>query len=129
MPLIDIKPKDQATEDMLAALMPQLRAHLKMYVGNVAHTPKEDVIVTLYRCEVRDADPDAADFVIYADTNPGEQIEEAAEAILATIVGTLTMYASLVAHRRIEIWPRFLPGPWCLLDDGKIVDEVKHSIK
>jgi len=31
-------------------------------------------------------------------------------------------------HGKFEVWPRFIPGSWCLVVNDKVVDKVLHKI-
>jgi hypothetical protein len=105
--------------------MDEVRRRIKDVICLVSGFPRTDVIVNLLSCPFRDADPDSAELVLYVDTCPHEELEARADELcweIARVLVELGFTAGLGA----EVWPRFLPGPWMLVKDDKIVDKVSH---
>jgi hypothetical protein len=125
MPLVNIEPSTKEVEDKLAARIEEIRKWMKDTICEVSGFPRHDVLVNLLRCNARDADPEGADFVVFADTNPNETLEGRAND-LCRAIAKVFVDLGLANHLTIEIWPRFLPGPWCLLEKNQITDMVFH---
>lgn len=127
MPVVKISPKDEQTEDMLADIMAALRPELKEVICRIAETTESDVIIDLMKCAIRDADPVAVPFVLYADTCPNEKLEPRADEMRNEIAKVLAFHG-LSVGTGTEVWFRFLAGSWGLIKDGVIRDEdaVSH---
>ncbi|HSX39058.1 MAG TPA: hypothetical protein VLI92_00470 [Candidatus Saccharimonadales bacterium] len=121
MPLINIEPKDLSVQQDLQARMQELRVGLKLVACRISGFESTDILVNLLH-PVVDADPHSADFVIYADTCPHEGLEARANELCEA----LALVAVELGFKSFEVWPRFLPGPWCLVQNGVIVDRVSH---
>lgn len=126
MPLIGIHPVSDAVEDELAKVMTDIRSQVKEVVMGISGFPEHDVIVTLHRCTVRDADPHGSEIMVFLDTNPNEELEAVANK-LRNAVAKVLIDLGLTKDRNVEVWPRFLPGSWCLVTNGEIVDSVDHG--
>lgn len=126
MPLIGIHPKTEQLENWAGSKIEEVRERIKTCVHLISGFPTTDVIVSLHKCDVRNSDPDGADFTIYIDTNPNEELEKNADA-LRNAIAAVIINAGFATKRDVEVWPRFLPGSWCLIRDNKIVDTVDHK--
>jgi len=126
MPLIDLYVKSSEVGEYIDERMDKLREVMKELVSTLVNSPKNDIIVTLHRCTVKNADPDGAELVVIAATNPGE-VENVADSLVNTISMVLMEQLKLRDLAwSVEVWPIFLNGPWQLLRRGFIVDEVTH---
>ena len=126
MPLIGICPSSDAVEEELAGLMSLIRPAIKDVVMAYSGFPEDDVLVTLRKCDVRDKDPFEPAFAVHIDTCPNEELEAVSDEMLETVANAL-IDLGITKDRSIEIWPKFLPGPWCMVTNGEIVDTVKHN--
>jgi len=124
MPLISIGPKNTEVQDALSAKMTMIRPALKRVVFNVCGFPENDVIVNLLHSDIVDADNFAADFVVFADTCPHKVLEARANELRTDIANILIDLG--FTDSVFEVWLRFLPGPWCLVVHGRIIDTVDH---
>lgn len=126
MPLVSIIPTSESVEEALAEKIDQVRKELKEAICHISGFPEDDVLINLLSCPMRNADPASADMVVYADTCPHEELEARADELRNAIAGTIAMLGFSDGNGA-EIWPRFLPGPWCLVKHGAIVDKVSHK--
>jgi len=124
MPIVNVVPVTETVEDVLAGRMGEIRALVKAAVCKASGFPEDDVLVNLMQCPYRSVDPASASFVVYADTCPHEDLELKADDLCRTVARVL---AGMFQQGSFEVWPRFLPGPWCLVRDGEIVDFVSHQ--
>ena len=125
MPLVSIVPTTERVEEELAGRMEAVRRRIKDMVCYVSGFPRTDVIVNLLRCPFKDADLDSAELVLYVDTCPHEVLEGRADELCEEVARVL-VELGFTAGRGAEVWPRFLPGPWCLVKGREIVDKVSH---
>lgn len=125
MPLIGIHPKREDIEQHIEKLMHFLRPELKRVVGRISGFPESDVIVNLHKCSTADADPNASDFVVKAETNPNEDLESVAN-VLRDAIAKVFIDAGLTDYLVAEFWPLFLPGSWCMITQREIVHKVDH---
>ncbi|HLD51446.1 hypothetical protein A3K34_04805 [candidate division WWE3 bacterium RIFOXYC1_FULL_40_10] len=125
MPIISIQPKTREIENELDKQLSVIRAEIKEAVQLVWKLPPHDIIVNLDQCTIRNADPAGSAFVVFIDTNPNETLETSSGMLRDTIARVFTELG-LTAGRNVEIWPRFLPGPWVLIFNGKVEDSVDH---
>ena len=128
MPLVDFKPnRDEALEE-LNPLMVGIRHTIKTVTHATMGVPKHDAIVNLHRCTVEDCDPDAADVVVYIETNPDTEMESAADEF-RDILADLLLGWGFEQIDLIEVWPRFVQGSWCCISirEGRIIDHVDHE--
>lgn len=125
MPLVHLAPKTPEVEEVLAGRMSEIRLRLKGVIHQISGFPENDIIVELHNCIVRNPDPDGADVVVHADTCPEKDLEAHANE-LREEMARVFIELGLLAHLWIEIWLKFLPGPWCLIKDREIVDRVGH---
>ena len=125
MPLVSIVPLTKEIEDVLADRIGELRNRIKNTICHISGFPRDDVIVNLMHCPYRNADPASVDFILYADTCPHEELEAKANKLCAAI-GMVLADMGLTSGQGAEVWPRFLPGPWCLVKGRQIVDRVSH---
>ena len=124
MPLVRIVPKNETIQRVLAGKMGEIRPSLKSVICTISGFPEHDVIVSLVRPETVDPDPYEADFVVFADTCPHEGLEANANQLCTQMAQKLIDLG--FTYLSFEVWLRFLPGPWCLVGDGKILDTVSH---
>ena len=125
MPIVNIVPKSKKVEDALAEKMPELRERVKGAICKISGFPYGDVIVSLCFCPYRNVDPAAADLVLYADICPHDQLEVESNVLCSTVAFILAELG-FSSGRGAEVWNRYLPGPWCLVINGEIVDSVSH---
>lgn len=125
MPIVVLVPRSVDIEDRLADKMEEIRANLKEAICNISGFPSSDVLVNLHFCPYRDADPEGAEVVVFADTCPNEELEVSAN-LLCDAIAIKMANMGFSAGNGAEIWPRFLPGPWCLVRNMEIVDRVEH---
>ncbi len=126
MPIVTFAPKNSRVEHMLSVSFREIRSRVKKTVCEISEHPPTDVIVNLNKCDILDADPDASDFIVFLDTCPDEDLEAKAN-FLCSEVAKLLIDMGITGNRTVEVWPRFLPGSWCLIKDRHIVDVVNHS--
>ena len=124
--IVTFAPKNSSVEHVLYVSFREIRTLFKVTVCDISEVPYTDVIVNLNKCDIIDADPAAADFIVFLDTCPDEKLEAKAD-LLCNEVAKLLISMGLTANCTVEVWPRFLPGSWCLIKDRHIVDVVKHS--
>lgn len=125
VPLVTIKPKTKEIENMLAGHMTWLRPSITKVIVSFG-VPESDVQVNLDFCTTRDPDPKAPSFVLFADTCPDEKLEKRADELRAKLAQKLDELG-LTHHQGAEVWLRFLPGSWCCIKDGILVDEFLHN--
>jgi hypothetical protein len=124
MPLVNIVPKDRTVQVRLAQRMVEIRSGLKAVICGISGFPESDVFVRLTLPNAVDPDPLEVDFVVYADTCPHEGLEAKANELCIKMAQALIKFG--LTDMRFEVWPRFLPGPWALVENGAIVDTVSH---
>ncbi len=124
MPLVNIVPKDETAQDILNGKMDDIRYSLKAVICGISGFPENDVIVRLVRPDAVNSDPYEADFVVYADTCPNEGLEARANDLCIEVAQALITIG--LKDMKFEVWPRFLPGPWALVENGAIVDVVTY---
>lgn len=125
MPLVSIVPTTKLVEEVLADRIGELRGRIKDTICNISGFPRNDVIVNLLHCPYRNADPDSTNLILYADTCPHEELEIKANELCA-MTGMVLADMGFTHGQGAEVWPRFLPGPWCLVKGREIVDRVGH---
>lgn len=123
MPVVTVIPTWPSVENGLALRMSEVRSILRQAICDASGFPENDVLVHLARCPYRDADLASASVAVYVDTCPHEKLE-AVSNLLRNSMARLLINMRLGGH--IEVWIRFLPGPWVLIKDGQIVDQVDH---
>lgn len=128
MPLVGFRPNTPEMEEVLnKSFSDASRPRVKKVISDISGFPTTDVLVTLHRCDTRNSDPDAADYIVHINTCPNENLEEHAEELLERIAQAL-IDLGLTKGLTVEVWPKFLPGPWCMIVNDEIVDRVKHVI-
>jgi len=127
--LVNIVPKTQKVEDVINEMMVDLRGALDELICRKTQSPEGDVIINLLKCPYRNADPMAADAVIYGETNPSKEFDEAADKLLAETARLLGDFGLTiqVATGGIEVWYRRIDGAWAQIQNGRIVDAVWHT--
>lgn len=126
MPLIGIHPKTDALENWADSVMKKTRQALKDTMHQISGFHTSDVIITLHKCDVKNPDPNGADFVVFIDTNPNEKLEAVADKLCSDIA-TVLINMGFASKRDVEVWPRFLPGSWCLVRDNRVYETVSHD--
>lgn len=124
MPNVHIDPATEEAHAMLAARMMKTRPRLKATIARISGFPTNDILVSLSYCPFSDADQDCARFVVVVDTCPHEELEVKSNELRDAIVQDLVELQ--LTDGDAEVWVRFLPGPWCLVRHGAIVDSVSH---
>lgn len=89
MPLVSLVPMSTEVEDELAKRIFEIRKLIKGTICAISGFPPNDIIVNLFRCNVRDSDPDATDFVVFADICPNEELETQASRLCIAIAQAL----------------------------------------
>lgn len=125
MPVVTIQPKNKETEEHLAARMDEIRREVKKAICDVSGFPPNDVLVSLANCTMRDADPAAVNFILFADTCTHWELENRADELRDKIAKTLADLG-LTGGSGAEVWLRFLPGSWCWVKNRNIEDSVSH---
>ena len=126
MPIINIVPKDELTEKLILEIIEKLRETIKNITCEISGFPKTDILVNLMRCPYRNSDPDSADAIVYIETNPNEDFEDEANYFCKEIA-QIFIDCGFTSRNGIEIWTRFVPGPWCLVKKGAIEEFVTHA--
>jgi|GEM_PF-4857004 hypothetical protein len=122
MPIVTVKPNNQAAEALLVELAPRLLPDLKSCVCLYWGVAESDVIVRVQRCDIIVDDPTSSDADVWVETNPNPRLE----ALADTLRDMLVAYWAKCTDSRLnaEFWVRFVAGSWCVTakDTGEIAD-------
>jgi hypothetical protein len=125
MPIINLVPTTYEVEFRLNDLIGTVRDRLKSVICLISDYPIIDVLVNLLYCPYRNADPNSADLIVYAETCPDEKLEARADELRDAVARVLNELG-FTTGQGTEVWPRFIPGSWCLIKNDTIVDSVSH---
>src|SRR5881394_2988412 len=89
MPIVKLEPKSPEIEEKLNAIMEDIRRQVKLNICMESGFPERDVLVGLLRCPYRNPDPNAADVVVYIETNPHLDLEQRSTKLVEYIARTL----------------------------------------
>ena len=128
MPLVTFCPKNSEIESDLISKMEHLRAVVKTALWNVWEIPVHDAVVNLHKSAFA-VEPDeyTADLVVLLETTPNRNLEKRADLLRNTLARALIANSDLY-NLSIEIWIRFIPGSWCLVEEGEIKESVEHEL-
>lgn len=124
MPLVTILPNFSTVEDKLAMHRKEVHDTVKARIMEITGYNADDVLVNIARCPWILADPLSTDITLTAATCPGA-LESDANELCEAIAKTLAQMG-FSANNGSEVWVQFLPGSWCLISGGQLVDTVPH---
>jgi hypothetical protein len=87
--------------------------------------PWEDIVINIQKSPIMWKDETTADVYIWVETNPGELETRADE--LRDALARLWSRLFTAKDYTAEVWVRFVPGSWCMVDsEGVVVDSVNY---